>query len=346
MTATAQNVLYILQDGAYLSRDHDTVVVKVQGERKAQIPFRHLEGVAVLAGAGVSPELLGGLVAAGVFISFFTRTGRLLARVDGIPGGNVLLRRAQMRASDDIGRSLALARAFVIGKIASARGHVLRCSREARSDRPVEAASLAAAAERMVQLGRRTLQAVEVNELRGIEGMAAREYFGVFDQFLKVDSPEMRFAGRSRRPPGDPVNALLSFGYALLLRDCASALAGVGLDPAIGFLHEDRPGRLGLALDLMEEMRSPVVDRLVVALVNRHQLDKKHFLRIEGAGWELNDEGRRAFITSYQETKQGSIRHQFLEQDATWGMIPHLQARLLARVLRGDIADYPPFELK
>jgi CRISPR-associated protein Cas1 len=198
----------------------------------------------------------------------------------------------------------------------------------------------------MLLLARRALAVADLNELRGLEGMAAREYFGAFDRFIKVEEPQLRFGGRSRRPPADPVNALLSFGYGLLLRDCASALAGVGLDPAIGFLHEDRPGRLGLALDVMEELRCPVVDRLVIALLNRKQMGASHFRVLESGSWEMTDEGRRTFITAYQRAKVESIRHPFLEQDATWSMVPHYQARLLARAIRGDIETYPPFHLR
>jgi CRISPR-associated protein Cas1 len=344
MTATALNVLYVLQDGAYLSKDHDTIVVRAEGERKAQVPFCQLEGVVVLGGAGFSPDLLGGLVNAGVFISFFNRAGRLLARVDGLPGGNVLLRKAQVRASDNSKQTLDIARSIVVGKLASSRNHVVRSAREQRSIEEVQL--LDAAAERMLVMNRRALAAEGLDELRGIEGMGAREYFGIFSLFLKADEPGMTVSGRTRRPPGDPVNALLSFGYALLLRDCAAALAGVGLDPAIGFLHEDRPGRLGLALDLMEEFRCPVVDRLALALLNRGQLTMQHFRQRDGAGWETTDDGRRLFIGAYQRAKQSPIRHQFLEQDTTWGMAPHLQARLLARTIRGDVESYPPFELR
>ncbi|HEX3698341.1 MAG TPA: type I-C CRISPR-associated endonuclease Cas1c [Polyangia bacterium] len=343
MTAQAQNVLYVLSDGAYLSRDHDTVVVKVDGERRAQVPICQIEGVAVLARAGVSPELLGGLVDAGVFVSFFGYGGRLLARVDGIPGGNVLLRKAQVRASDNAAATLALARSFVIGKVASERGQVRRASRDGNGE---SAEVFGAAADRLAIFSRRALEADNLDELRGIEGGAAREYFQVFDRLLKTDEADLRFNGRSRRPPADPINAMLSFGYALLMRDCAAALAGVGLDPAIGFLHEDRPGRLGLALDVMEELRAPVVDRLVIALVNRRQIGAAHFRKFEGARWEMTHDGRRSFIAAYQAAKSDQIKHIFLEQNASWGLVPHLQARLLARTLRGDIIAYPPFQLK
>lgn len=343
MTARVANVLYVTTDGAYLARDHDTIVVRIAKEKRAQVPFCQIEAVVVMAGAGISPDLLGGLVEAGVHVTFFTSTGRLLARVDGIPGGNVLLRKAQVRASDDPVKTLALARSFVIGKVASQRRQLRRAGRdeEAGADDTLERA-----ADHVAVMARRALEVTGLDELRGVEGAAARAYFAVFDRFVKRDEDEFRFRGRSRRPPADRVNAVLSFGYALLVRDCAGALAGVGLDPAIGFLHEDRPGRLGLALDLMEELRVPVVDRLVLALLNRRQIDPGHFQESDGGGWKMTDDGRRLFIAEYQKAKRAPIHHPFLDQQTTWGLAPHLQARLLARALRGDIGAYPPFETK
>jgi len=262
-----------------------------------------------------------------------------------MPSGNVLLRKAQVRASDAPAGALELARGFVIGKVVGQRRQVGRAAREWGSTCE-HGERLAAAGRHLAVLARRALRAEDLDELRGIEGAAARAYFDVFSLMIKVDDEAFAFRGRSRRPPKDPVNAMLSFGYALLQRDCAGALVGIGLDPAIGFLHADRPGRLGLALDLMEELRVPVVDRLVLALINRRQLTSADFKRRDGGAWQLTDEGRRSFLTAYQKGKQGQIRHHFLEQDATWGMIPHLQARLLARALRGDLEAYPPFEFK
>lgn len=358
--SVALNTLFVSTEGAALFKDHETVVVKVDDKTRVQVPLQHLSGVVCLTRAYVSPDLLAACSLAGIFVTFFSPTGRLLARVEGIPGGNVLLRRQQFRVADDPARSLLLARAMVIGKVANARRFLANARRDAATDRQPP---LADAVDRLARHLAALPDADTVESVRGFEGAAARDYFAVFPLLLKVRAPSKQdtdteadtesptavqvqpfgFMGRSRRPPRDRVNCLLSFGYALLMQDCAGAAAGIGLDPAVGYLHEDRPGRLALALDLMEELRIPVVDRLVVALINRSQLAADDFQEDAGGGWRLIDDARRRVLVAYQEAKQVEVRHPFLEQNTMWGRVPHLQALLLARTLRGDLEVYPPF---
>jgi len=340
---TALNTLFITAEGTRLNKEGECVVVTIQEEKKAEVPLRHLRSVVCLARAWLTPELMESCVEAGIHVSFFGMTGRFLARVEGLPGGNVLLRRQQFRAADDPAVTLRLARAIVVGKVANARQFLQHARRDAAEEArlPLEEAS-----RRLSEHLRALERAEDLDPVRGLEGIAARDYFEAFPALLKGDARRFSFDGRNRRPPRDPLNALLSFGYALLAQDCAGALAGVGLDPAVGFLHEDRPGRLSLALDLMEELRSPVVDRLVLSLVNRAQLKPEDF-KTEAAGAVLlKDDARKTFLVAYQNAKQGSVQHPFLGQQTTWGLVPHLQALLLARTLRGELDGYPPFTVR
>lgn len=359
----ALNTLFVTTEGAALFKDHETVVVKVEEKTRVQVPLLHLSGVVCLTRAYVSPDLLAACSEAGIFVSFLSPTGRLLARIEGIPGGNVLLRRQQYRVADDAARSLLVARSMVIGKVANARRFLANARRDAAAERqPLLADAVDKLARHLAALP----DANSVESVRGLEGIAARDYFAVFSLLLKVRTQSKRdsdgpgcaedleqpgaaafvFNGRSRRPPRDRVNCLLSFGYALLMQDCAGAAAGIGLDPAVGFLHEDRPGRLALALDLMEELRVPVVDRLTLALINRGQLLADDFVQDAGGGWKLTDDARKKVLVAYQEAKQVEVRHPFLEQNTMWGRVPHLQALLLARHLRGDLEVYPPFSIR
>lgn len=337
------NTLYVTTDGAQLYKDHETALVKVNGERKLQVPLLHLSSIVCMGPIYVSPELMAACAEAGIHIAFFSPTGRFLARVEGMPGGNVLLRRQQLRCADDHARTLRIACSIVLGKISGARQFLLHARRDAIPDRKDD---LEFAANRMAIHATELPTARDLDTLRGLEGIAAKDYFAVFNLLIKRDEPAMAFNGRSRRPPRDPVNALLSFGYALLMQDCAGALAGIGLDPAVGFLHEERPGRLALALDLMEELRCPVVDRLVLALINRGQLGPEDFQQDEGGGYRLQDEARKRFLVAYQENKKTDVLHPFLEQRIAWGRVPQVQAQLLARTLRGDLDDYPPFAFR
>lgn len=345
MIAEATNVLYVTTERARCSIDGETIVVKVESEVRLRVPIHHLEGVVMFGATYMTPECMGSLAQAGVAISYLSFSGRFLARVEGMPGGSVTLRRAQHRAADSVERSLLLARAFVIGKLASQRAFLRRQGRGSIDNDDERARVIAEQAGLLTALARSAAAVTDLDSLRGIEGAGARGYFSVFNRFID-GGPEFAFEGRTRRPPRDRVNALLSFGYALLMRDCSTAAASVGLDPAVGFLHEDRPGRLGLALDLMEELRVPVVDRLVVSLINRRQLKPTEVVERSEGGFELTGSGRKTFLTAYQQAKDVELTHGFLDQNTRWGLVPHLQARLLARVLRGDLDEYPPFELR
>ncbi|MBL8632292.1 MAG: type I-C CRISPR-associated endonuclease Cas1 [Myxococcales bacterium] len=338
--STLLNTLYVTTEGSQLYKDHETVVVKVEGTKRLQVPLLHLCGIVCMGPIFVSPELMAACCESGIHIAFFSMTGRFLSRVEGMPGGNVLLRRQQHRAADDVACSLRLSRSMVLGKLSGGRQFLLHARRDAAADRKD---ALEHAGDRLAIHLAALARAETVDELRGLEGIAAKDYFSVFDLLIKRTEPELHFGGRSRRPPRDRVNALLSFGYALLAQDCAGALAGVGLDPAVGYLHEERPGRLSLALDLMEELRCPVVDRLVVAMLNRSQFAPSDFICDDGGGWRLIDEARKRFLLAYQESKQGDVQHPLLQQRIAWGRVPHIQAALLARTLRGDLDEYPPF---
>ncbi|OJH37895.1 type I-C CRISPR-associated endonuclease Cas1c [Cystobacter ferrugineus] len=337
------NTLFVTLDGAWLHKERETLVVKQDGVQRLQVPLLHLASVACFGRVGCTPELMAALSESGIHVSFFSPHGRLLARVEGVPGGNVLLRREQYRVADDPKRTLEIARAMVVGKVSNARAFLLHARRDAAEERkPV----IAEACDRLVLHLRALARATSVDEVRGLEGIAARDYFSVFSLLLKRQEEAFRFDGRSRRPPKDRINALLSFGYALLMQDCAAALAGVGLDPAVGFLHEERPGRLSLALDLMEEFRVVLVDRFVVSLVNRGRLSSTDFIEEPNGAWRLTDASRKTFLISWQENKRGELRHEFLQQNAPWSRMPHLQALLLARTLRKDLDTYPPFSMR
>lgn len=340
---TKLNTLFVTTDGAWVGKEHETVVVRIERETRLQVPMLHLAGVICMGRVSVSPELMFELTERGTAVSHLDSNGRFLARVEGIPGGSVLLRRAQFRAADDAGRTLEIARSCVAGKIANTRSHLLRAAREARGER---SDSLGRAGEELLRRLSELERANRLETVRGVEGMAARQYWGVFNLLVKQQCEDFSFGGRTRRPPMDRINALLSFGYALLLHDCVAACASAGLDPAVGFLHEDRPGRLSLALDLMEELRVPAVDRLVLALINRRQVSAGDVVADPLGGWRLSDAGRKAFIVAWHDAKREQVRHPFLESDTTWQRVPFLQALLLARHLRGEMDVYPPFLLK
>jgi CRISPR-associated protein Cas1 len=336
------NTLFVLSPGAYVSKDHRNLVVKVDREIRIRVPIHGLASVACFGHALMSPDAMGASAAAGVHVAFFSQTGRFIARVEGAGRGSLALRRAQLRATDSEDFACGVARSIVLGKIANSRQVLLRRARESAD--PDASARLSAAADHLARSLPSLQGAGMLDEIRGYEGDAAARYFGAFSDCITASGFE--FTRRSRRPPRDPVNALLSFAYAILLNDCVSALAGVGLDPDAGFLHSDRPGRPSLALDLMEELRAAFADRLVLAVLNRGQLRLADFVTEPTGGVSLNETGRREFLASYQARKQEEVTHPFLNRGAPWGLIPHLQARLLARHLRGDLDAYPPFVMR
>lgn len=339
------NTLFVATQGAYLRKDHESIAVRVERKTVLSVPLHHLAGVVCLGQVGVSHGLLNACGKAGVAVSFLSRTGRFLARVEGPRSSSVAVRRAQFRAADDPAAGARIARGIVIGKIANSRALLLRGAREssdaeARSDLESAAQALGA---RLDQLGR---EEPTLDGLRGHEGEAARRYFEVFDRLLKREREAFRWNGRSRRPPLDPINALLSFLYALLVHDTDAALQSVGLDPGVGFLHAERAGRPSLALDLAEEFRSAIADRLAVSLVNLGQVQADGFVRAETGSVSMDDATRKAVIVAYQKRKQEQIVHPFTGEQGTIGLSIFVQARLLARAIRDDLDAYPPFALR
>lgn len=343
MAVVALNTLYITTQGAYVSKEHESLVVWVEKEQRLRIPRLHVGGLVCFGRVSVSPEAMGVCMEEGIEITFLTESGRFLGRVVGTSQGGVVLRRTQHRVADDPGQCAALARSFIVGKVANARTFVQRVARD--GDEAMKKASAA-----VVTSLARTLEQLErtetVDELRGLEGEAAARYWGWFGSALRSKEAGMVFQGRTRRPPRDRINAMLSFGYSLLLHDCIAALASVGLDPDVGFLHEERPGRPSLALDLMEELRVPFVDRMVVAMVNLGQVRERDFIVHDGGGVEFGSDARKAFVSEYQARKKDTVTHPYTGDEVRWGMVPMVQARLLARAIRGGLRPYPPFAMK
>lgn len=334
-----QNTLYVLSQGAYLSKDHETIRVEVNNECKLSLPLHHIETVVVFGQVSVSPFVLHACAERGIAVTFLSESGRLLARVDAPCSGSVALRRIQNRRADGSGASLEISRRIVGGKIQNARQLFLRAGRESTNEAEKQ---LDRAAEILADVLPGLATAQSVDAVRGLEGYAASQYFGSFPLLIKQQQKGFEFSGRTRRPPRDRVNALLSFCYALLLNDCVAALTAVGLDPSIGFLHEDRSGRPSLALDLMEEFRPLIADRLVLKLINKRLISSSDLSIREGGAVELTERGRRTVISEYQQRKREELKHPILEQNTRIGLLPFLQAKLLAKHLREEIEYYPP----
>jgi len=335
------NTLYVTTHGAYLSKDGDSIVVSVGSEEKLRVPIRILGGIVCFGNVTCTPFLLSLCGKHNVTVSFMTEYGRFLARVQGPVHGNVLLRREQYRKADDRNCAETIARAVVIAKIVNCRSVLLRAARD-RPDLPA-AAALRQAAERLAASIQRLRKHTDLDSVRGTEGIAAADYFGAFDNLITAQKENFFFRARSRRPPLDSMNALLSFLYTLLTHDVASALEGVGLDPCVGFLHRDRPGRPSLALDLVEELRPILADRVALALVNRKQITASNFKVTESGAVMMDDAGRKVVLVTYQERKREELTHPFLQEKFALGLLPHAQSLLLARHLRGDLDEYPPF---
>ena len=336
------NTVYVTTQGAALKKEGETLVAEVEGVVKAQVPLHMLASVVAFGPILISPALIGICAERGITIALLDRIGRFQARIEGPVSGNVLLRRAQYRAADG---AEDIVRSIVLGKIANQRAVIRRSLRDYGSEmEPPIRDALTAASDRMAMILRRVqLSDHSVDEMRGSGGEAANLYFACFDHLIRSPDAELRWTGRSRRPPLDAMNALLSFLYTLLTHDCRSACEAVGLDPAVGFLHRDRPGRPSLALDLMEELRAPLADRLALSLVNRRQLRGSDFRQLEGGAVLLADDARKLVLTAWQERKKEERLHPFLAEKAPFGLVPYLQAQLLARHLRGDIDAYPPW---
>ena len=336
------NTLYIQTQGTYLRREGETVVAEKDGEVKLRLPIHTLQGIVAFGNVMASPFLLGLCAERGVCVSFLAESGRFLARVEGPVSGNVLLRLAQMRAYEDKPKKGEVARSFVIGKLMNARNVLLRRIRDhGDSD------ALSEAAARIADVMRRVKDSEpDAERLRGLEGEAGAVYFGCFNELVVAQRDAFSVASRNRRPPMDPMNALLSYLYTLLAHDCRGALEGVGLDPQIGFLHEVRSGRQSLALDLMEEFRAAIADRTALTLVNLRQLSAKDFRKTESGAVEMSEVARKTVLVAWQKKKQEVVTHPFLDERMPVGLLPHIQALLLARHLRGDLDAYPPFLVK
>jgi len=332
------NTLYVTTQNAYLHKEGQSVVVKVEKETRLRIPVHTLDGIVCFGAISMSPFLMHHCAESNVAVSFLSQYGKFLARIQGPVSGNVLLRREQYRVADHPEASSSIARHMLIGKLANARSVLRRAQRDHG-----EKAELETAASRLTQYLRRLEKPMFINQLRGNEGEAAASYFAAFPQLVTVKEEAFAFTGRNRRPPTDPVNALLSFAYTLLVHDCRSALEGVGLDPCVGYLHTDRPGRPSLALDLMEEFRAFLADRLVLSLINRRQIQPKDFNDSAGGAVSMTDSARKTLLTTWQKRKQEEITHPYLGEKCKVGLLPHIQAQLLARHLRGDLEAYPPF---
>lgn len=339
-----QNSLYILTQGAYLAKEGETIAVRVNREVKKRFPIHNQSDVLCFGNVLCSPALMGFCGERGVGMAFFSENGKFLARVQGPVSGNVLLRRSQYRFADDKYTRSNLARYFVVAKIANSRNVLLRAIREYPGIPEVK--TLQKSALYLAIVLKRLETEMSLESVLGNEGDAAREYFSCFDELIKTQKDHFFFFERSRRPPMDNVNAMLSYIYTLLTHDAASSLEGVGLDPAVGFLHSDRPGRPSLALDLIEEFRPMLADRLVLNLINRCQVKSDGFTCTESGGVVMDDKTRKELIKNYQERKKEEIIHPFLEEKMPVGLLLHTQAMLLARFLRGDLDRYPPFKWK
>lgn len=336
------NTLYLSTDGAYVRLEGETLIVLVENNKRGQVPLHHLGAIVCLGRVNLSPQLMARCMEDGRSIVWLNENGRFQARVEGPVNGNILLRQAQYRAADNSIVALALSKAFIAGKLKNSRNVLMRSARD-NTDQ-AEKESLAKAAKALAVNLRNVQHVDSPASVLGLEGDAARVYFEQFNIMIKAAMrSEFDYKGRSRRPPKDAVNALISFIYALLLNDCRSALEAVGLDPQLGFFHSVRPGRPALALDLLEEFRAVLGDRLALTLINRGQLQKKDFDFREGGAVYLNDEGRKIVVVAYQERKKETLQHPVLEQAVEIGLLPLLQARLLARYLRGDVEAYIPF---
>lgn len=334
------NTLFVLTEESYLTLDGENVVI-LQGEQTlGRYPLHTLESILYFGYKGASPALMGACAQRGTAICFLTPNGRFLAQVFGETRGNVLLRKTQMRTSDDATASCRIARHFIAGKVYNSRWVLERATRDHAMR--VDVVQLKEVCQRLGASLPLVMDCGDLELLRGLEGKAAAAYFSVIDQLILQNKQTFYFRERSRRPPMDAFNALLSFTYMLLCRECTSALESVGLDPYIGFLHRDRPGRPSLALDLMEELRPVMADRFVLSVINSREIIPAHCKRKENGSILLTDDGKRALLAAWQNRKKESITHPFLKEKLPWGLVPYVQSLLLARYLRGDLDGYPP----
>ncbi len=338
------NTLFVNQSDAYLALEGGNIVVKKDDEILGRVPLHNLEGIVTFGYTGASPALMGYCAENNVPLTFMTKNGRFLARVIGESKGNVVLRKTQYRQSDCEIQSSRLARNFILGKVYNQKWMLERTTR----DYPMRI-DVARFKETSQYFSRKLIEIRECEDLerlRGLEGKVAVHYNQLFDDMILQQKEDFMFKGRSRRPPLDRVNAMLSFAYSLLARDTGAALEAVGLDAYVGFLHRERPGRISLALDLMEELRGIYADRFVLSLINMKVIQAKHFIQKENGAVLMTEEGRKVFLFSWQKKKQEMIQHPYLKEKMMWGLVPYAQALLLARHLRGDLEEYPTFLYK
>lgn len=336
-----QNTLYVTSPESYLALDGENIVILREEKEVVRLPLHNLEGVVAFGYTGASPALMGACAEKGIALSFLTPSGYFLARVTGGQQGNILLRKTQYRISDREEESVQIARLMIAAKLYNCHSVLERATRD--YELRLDTETLHGTAQYLLKKAQEAQNVTQLDSLRGLEGEAAQQYFAVFDQLILQQKETFCFTGRTRRPPLDNINALLSFVYTLLAHELAAALESVGLDPYAGFLHRDRPGRVSLALDLMEELRAPMGDRFVLSLINKRMVTGKGFRRRENGAVMIDDETKKIIITAWQNRKQEELQHPFLQEKLSWGLVPYAQALLLSRYLRGDLEAYPPF---
>ncbi|HBM74609.1 MAG TPA: subtype I-C CRISPR-associated endonuclease Cas1 [Clostridiaceae bacterium] len=338
------NTLYVTSPDSYLSLDGENIVILKDDTEAARIPLHNLESIVAFGYTGASPALMGACAKRNISLCFMKQSGRFLARVIGEVRGNVTLRKIQYRLSDSAEESTKIAKNFILGKIYNARWVIERAARDYTIR--LDADKLKGVSKNLANALKSVEQSYDLGELRGVEGEAASQYFSVFDDLILQQKESFHFCNRNKRPPLDNVNAMLSFIYMLLANDVAAALETVGLDAYVGFLHRDRPGRVSLALDMMEELRPVYADRFVISLINKREINACGFSQKEDGAVSMDDDTRKTILKAWQTKKQETITHPFLQQKLEWGLVPYTQAMLLARFIRGDLDEYPPFMWK
>lgn len=335
------NTLYVTQSDRYLSLDGENVVILSENKEIGRVPLHNLEGIVTFGYTGASPALMGACAKRDISLCFMTRHGKFLARVVGEIRGNVTLRKEQYRISESETKSLAIAKNMIIGKMFNSKWILERAKRDYPLRLDVD--KLKHKSDTISRIMEQVQGVDSMDLLRGYEGSVACAYFAVFDDLILQQKDDFYFHGRNKRPPLDNVNALLSFSYTMLASMCASALETVGLDPYVGFMHTDRPGRISLALDMMEELRAIMADRFVLSIINKKQISPKGFVKKENGSVLMDEDTRRTYLSLWQQKKQEIIRHPYLDEKVSWGLVPYVQALLLSRCIRGDLDGYPPF---
>lgn len=338
------NTVFINDPDRYLSLEGENLIISEKGEEIARVPFHNIERIISCGHSGASPALMGKCVEDGIELVFLNRNGKFLARVEGQVSKNVLLRRQQYRFADDAKKSLDISKNIISAKIFNSRWVLERTVREHAAR--IDTVKFKKKSEILKENIKKAQNCMDIDCLRGIEGETASVYFSAFDDMILQQKEDFYFKSRNKRPPTDNVNALLSFTYSIATGICASALEAAGLDPYVGFMHTDRPGRRSLALDLLEEFRAVLCDRFVLALINTKILNNDDFVKAENGAVYLSEEARRKFFSAWHKKQFEELKHPFIEEKVGWGMIPYVQALLLARYIRGDLDCYPPFMWK